>query len=136
MTLHLASISPLEPAIANENLRFSQPRLIRQFELYASDDCVFVDGEFLVRNTPGRILWRLLRDHRDGRRRFTNRELRLDRSLGLPEVRANLESRLILLRKRLVERCPDIAMVPTGRGCFEVDVTCAFDLVESDRDRA
>jgi hypothetical protein len=88
---------------------------------YQADDTVLCDGEYVVKGVPGRILWRMLREHEaSGREQFTNRELRLDEALGLPPGNDNLEARLLVLRRRLAERACGISLDRVGRGRLEL----------------
>ena len=90
---------------------------------YESDDSIFIDDAYLVRGVPGRILRKIACVYlSEGRSEFTNKEIRLDSSLQLPDFKDNLETRLILLRRRLEERCDFLQIVPIGRGRFRFDV--------------
>lgn len=98
---------------------------------FRADGSVFIGDDYLIKGVAGAIFAKLLRDYASqGRTDFTNRELRLEPSIRLPELGDNLEARLILLQRRLAERCPFLAIEKTGRGRFRLNVRRAFKLSE------
>ena len=106
-----------------------KPLVVRR---YASNESIFLDDAYLIKGVAGAILWKLVGDHvRQGRSEFTNRELRLDASLRLPDVSDNLEARLLLLQRRLQEHGPDLRIERTGRGRFRLHVGRPLQLLEN-----
>ena len=72
-----------------------------------------------------------MRDYADkGQDSFSNRELRLDPRIRLPDLSDNLEARLILLARRLVERGAGLRVEKTGRGRFHLHVARPLELVD------
>jgi adenylate cyclase len=98
---------------------------------YAENDSVFLGEDYLIKGVAGAIFWKVVRDYvNDQRVDFTNRELRLDPALRLPDVSDNLEARLILLQRRLDEREACVRIEKTGRGRFRLCVRRPVKLVE------
>jgi adenylate cyclase len=101
---------------------------------YAENDSIFVGDEYMIKGVAGAILWKLLRDFvNEGRTEYSNRELRLDPAIRLPDLSENLEARLILLQRRLEERCPSLRIEKTGRGQFRLQVNRPLTLTEIGR---
>jgi adenylate cyclase len=121
-----ASTAPV-PATTGDPAPSPSRRLrVRHF---TADGSTFLDNDYLIKGVAGRIFWSLLRHHeRDGRTDFTNREVRLDPTLDLPDFRDNFESRLILLKRRLDEREAPVRIEKTGRGRFRLVVDAALHL--------
>jgi adenylate cyclase len=113
-------VTPTAPTARPDTTPDGDATLVRFFP---ADGSTFVGGDYLIKGVAGRILWSLLRHHaEEGRTEFTNREVRLDPALELPEFRDNFESRLILLKRRLDERGVPVRIEKTGRGRFRLDV--------------
>ena len=94
--------------------------VVRHFEF---DDSVFIDDAYLIKGVPGRVLMFLLGAYLEtGRQDFTNKELRLDARLRLPGLKDNLETRLILLRRRLDERQAPVRLRSQGRGLIRMEI--------------
>lgn len=105
-----------------------KPIQVRNHEVNHS---VFIGDDYLIKGVAGAIFWKLLKDHLEqGRTEFTNKELRLDHNLGLPDICDNLEARLILLQRRLAERNAPIAIEKTGRGRFRLVLARPVELAQ------
>ncbi len=129
--LERAEETVARPAPANrgepDHPRDSQP--VARVRFYESDGSTFLDDDYLIKGVAGRILWSLLRQHEaDGRIDFSNKELRLDPTLDMPGFKDNLESRLILLRRRLEERSAPMRLVKSGRGRFRLELDAPLEL--------
>ena len=126
-----ATTDSTEVALAIGQPRVSATGTPLQLRRYSANDSVFINDTYLVKGVAGAIFWKLLRDHvRQGRTEFSNRELRLDPSIHLPDVTDNLEARLLLLQRRLVEHSPHIRIEKTGRGRFRLSVNRPVQLAE------
>jgi len=100
-----------------------------RFRHHADDDSVFIDDRYVIKGLSGRILARLVGIFvNDGRTDFSNKELRTDAALRLSTLRDNLETRLLLLRRRLDDRGAPIRLVRTGRGQLRLQVDGVVDV--------
>jgi adenylate cyclase len=104
-----------------------------QLAHHFQDDSVFIEHEYLVKGVAGRLLMWMLDAHQAaGRVDFTNREIRADGALRLPELKDNLETRLLLLQRRLEEKRAPILLLRPTRGRIRLEVQGRL-VVTSDR---
>jgi len=101
---------------------------------FAATQSVFLDEDYLIKGVAGAILWLLLKDYtQQGRVDFSNRELRLDSRLKLPEIDDNLETRLLLLERRLAGHCDWLKLEKVARGRFRLHVERSIQLIDMEQ---
>jgi adenylate cyclase len=132
MAMHILQNVPVpepEPEVLAAPEVRGTPLVVRHF---ADNDCVFFDNDYLIKGVAGAVLWALLQDYvTRGKTAFSNRELRLDQRVRLPDVSDNLEARLVLLARRLCERAAPVRIEKTGRGHFRLCVERPLQLAEA-----
>jgi adenylate cyclase len=95
-----------------------EPIVVRHFP---ENDSIFLGDDYLIKGVAGSIFAALVRDAVEQQRtEFSNRELRLDPRIRLPDLSDNLEARLLLLSRRLAERDAGVRIEKTGRGRFRL----------------
>ncbi|KQW73274.1 hypothetical protein ASE17_10090 [Phenylobacterium sp. Root77] len=132
-SLRLAELEAREAGVAAAKAEPAPLGADVRVKYFVHDDSLFLDDAYLIKGVPGRLLFHFLRVFAEtGRRDFTNREIRLETALRLPELKDNLETRLILLRRRLDEKGAPIRLARPGRGQIrlEVDGLPRLEIVE------
>ncbi|SEM52558.1 adenylate cyclase [Gemmobacter aquatilis] len=100
---------------------------------HSHDDSVFLNGHYVTRGVAGRLLIVMAQELlRSGRTEFTNMELRRMQDLKLPDFKDNLETRLLLLRRRLDEREMPLRLRRVGRGRVRLEATTGIRLASAD----
>jgi len=116
-SLRLADSDAEETAVAEPAAATAPdgPELhVRAFDF---DDSVFIGDDYIIKGVAGRLLLHFMAVYAaTGRCDFTNREIRLEPTLKLPEYKDNLETRLILLKRRLDERGAKVRLDRPERG--------------------
>ena len=133
--MHVALLESggVNPAVMPREVAVAPTEQTAKVTFYAVDGSVFIDGQYVIKGVPGRILAKMLGEYcADGRRTFSNKELRLDRSLELPVGNDNLEARLLVLRKRLAEHESGLRVDRVGRGQLELRVTGSISIERVD----
>jgi hypothetical protein len=91
---------------------------------YERDGSVFLDTHYLIKGVAGAIFWKLACENSQRQRcEFSLRELRLaGAELRLPDVKDNLSTRMLMLQRRLAERCAVMQIHRSGRGRFRIEL--------------
>jgi adenylate cyclase len=94
------------------------------------DHSIFIARRYVIKGVAARILLHMLqRGLASTDFEFTNRELRASLSNVLPEFKDNLETRLLLLRRRLDELELPLRLLRTGRGKLLLEIRGRLNLV-------
>jgi hypothetical protein len=130
--LHAAQIQNLrlsERLVALQASPTPAPTMPQIVRWHSSDSSIFLDDAYLIRGVAGTILWKMVSTYLDnGRRAFTNVELRVAPELRLPARHHNIEVRLAMLQQRLSNTGAAVQLDRSVRGHIQLDVQRALVL--------
>ena len=119
---HFAAAAEPPPVAPSNCITLEGPGVTVAHHIY--DDSIFVDDIYIVKGIAGALLRQMIEWHLEsGRREFSNRELRLALAARMPDIKDNLETRLLLLRRRLDEKRAGLRIVRSGRGRLRIEAT-------------
>ncbi|WP_088360722.1 GAF domain-containing protein [Rhodomicrobium vannielii] len=118
----LAEDAATSPPAPRESVKGGSEHVI-SVVYHRFDHSVFVDRNYIIKGVAGQILMYMLRCKLDrAQDDFTNREIGLSMASALPDFKDNLETRLLLLRRRLDELQTPIRLHHTGRGRLRLEM--------------
>ena len=102
------------------------------FTYYGRDESISVNGEYLAKSIPAKILRHVLTAHtQEGKLEFEYREFKRDIEITLRQKNTNFEVRFYRLMEKLEEKCPGLRFEKQGRGKFALKTNCKIIYEES-----
>jgi hypothetical protein len=106
-------------------------RPLASFTYYIREESIELNGDFLARSVPAKILRFILSEHlRDGRKRFLHQEFKRNPDITYNPSNPNFELRLRRVAEKLTEKMPSIRIVKADRGAFLLERECRLEYQE------
>ncbi len=134
---HLVKDGIVEDGVEEKELLLKHNRLLKSFEAkadfvyFSSNETVTLNGEFLVKGIPAKILRQLLVEYLDsGKTEFEYRDFKRNLDITLGQKNSNFEVRFYRLAQKFEEKFPSICLEKSTRGRFLLRCDCEIGFSE------